>query len=436
MQAVNSKVLSKVSDIIAALQIILRSQAIIQPDLETPYSQTAFFNPNHCAIELKDQSISAIIIERQHQLDPVLRDISGLQTVMDDIQILQQQLVEQKNKIIESINLHKRLVSPLWRLPTEVLSQIFHCCLPPISEPNVEVSAPILLTSICRRWRDVAVDMPSLWCRLCLEVDDRNWQQEALCSDIWLKRTRGRPLSLGIDIHAKDHSTKLRHLLRPYVNQISSLFVEFCHPGPLMLFTNFLALEKMVLSIHPDSCHGDIDMPSDISRSFSRLPSTLCDLDVSGYSFSLHDLSSFNPAWAHHLTTVAIHMKSNSILHFLKLAPNLSSLTVRIIFEDFLALEPVTHTKLHTLCMIHEDEDTLPPEHFSNMLNALSLPALRVLEVYGLPMWPHEEFKAFVARSKCLLESLTIAGGDAWVTFEQNQEYITLVSSLLSAAYR
>ncbi|KAG2070448.1 hypothetical protein BDR04DRAFT_598549 [Suillus decipiens] len=129
-------------------------------------------------------------------------------------------------------------------------------------------------------------------------------------------------------------------------------------------------------------------------------------------------------------------MKSNSVLHFLQLAPNLSSLTVCIFFEDFQALEPVMRTKLHTLCITYENADILPPGHSSDMFNTLSLPALRELAVYGLPTWPHEVFKASVARSTCLLESLIVDGGDAWVTFEQSEEYIALVSSLRSAAYR
>ncbi|KAG2037881.1 hypothetical protein BDR03DRAFT_831810, partial [Suillus americanus] len=106
--------------------------------------------------------------ERQQQLDALSHDISGLQTVVDDIHTLQQQLVEQKNKIIESINLHRRLVSPLWRLPTEILSQIFCHCLPQIPEPHElqppsTLTAPMLLTKICRQWREIAVGMPNLW---------------------------------------------------------------------------------------------------------------------------------------------------------------------------------------------------------------------------------------------------------------------------------
>ncbi|KAG2364130.1 hypothetical protein BDR07DRAFT_1402437 [Suillus spraguei] len=86
---------------------------------------------------------------------------SGLETAMDTIKILHQQLVERKEKIIQSMSFHKGLKS-VWRLPTGVLSQIFHQCLPEdkysSSAPKL---APMLLTRICRPWTDVAADMPS-----------------------------------------------------------------------------------------------------------------------------------------------------------------------------------------------------------------------------------------------------------------------------------
>ncbi|KAG1747914.1 uncharacterized protein EDB91DRAFT_1021820, partial [Suillus paluster] len=91
------------------------------------------------------------------------------------------------------------LLSALWRFPTEVLSQIFVHCLPETSHfsPAPKL-APVLLTRICRRWRDVAVAMPSLWHRLELKDDHRNWQQQAFCYDLWLKRSQEHPLSLTL----------------------------------------------------------------------------------------------------------------------------------------------------------------------------------------------------------------------------------------------
>ncbi|KAG1777001.1 hypothetical protein EV702DRAFT_930874, partial [Suillus placidus] len=65
---------------------------------------------------------------------------------------LHRQLTKQKGKIISSITLHKRLVSPLWRLPTEVLSHIFVHCLPEDKylSPASKLT-PVLLTRICRQ---------------------------------------------------------------------------------------------------------------------------------------------------------------------------------------------------------------------------------------------------------------------------------------------
>jgi hypothetical protein len=56
-----------------------------------------------------------------------------------------------------------------------------------------------------------------------------------------------------------------------------------------------------------------------------------------------------------------------------------------------------------------------------------SLPSLRVLAYEGVE-WPHEEFKAFLARSECPLESLITSEED--VTDEQRAEYAALVPSL------
>ncbi|KAG1856705.1 hypothetical protein DFJ58DRAFT_879334 [Suillus subalutaceus] len=349
---------------------------------------------------------------------------------MDGIHTLQQQLVEQKNKIVESIYLHKRLVSPLWRLPTEILSQIFYHCLPQITEPHQfqapsKLTAPMLLTRICRRWREVAVGMPNLWCVLSVEVDDRNWQQVAFCYDSWLKRTRERPLSLKIHFHAVDHSTKLRRLLQPYINQISSLSVEFYHrkTPALNMFRELLALEEIFV-------YEDIsgrDMPASIPRSTSsQLPSTMCSLYVIGWLLNLDDLSSCNPVWAH-LTTLGIAVRTEkAVPHLLQLAPNLSSLMICILFVDSEPLMPFTHPNLQTLTIFYKCYD-VPEPKFCDLLNTLSLPTLHVLIVYNVPQWPHEEFKAFLAQLGSPLESLIIRG--SVMIDEQRAEYVALVPS-------
>jgi len=57
------------------------------------------------------------------------------------------------------------------RLPSELLSEIFICYLPDngfsvFPEP---LDAPLLLCSICRRWRTIATMSPRLWSSLAMD---------------------------------------------------------------------------------------------------------------------------------------------------------------------------------------------------------------------------------------------------------------------------
>ncbi|KAG1747976.1 uncharacterized protein EDB91DRAFT_52491 [Suillus paluster] len=422
----NSEVkLSLVSDIIGALaNILARSREIdIIPDLETPHSKLP--DTDQLAMH-KDQSISATITKHQQQLDAVLHEISGLETVMDGMKDLHHQLVEKKDKITQSMNVYKGLVSPVRRLPTEVLSQIFDHCLPEDSRllsPSME-HAPMLLTGICRRWREVAVGVPSLWRRLYVEVDDDgNWQDGTFCHDLWLKRSRGCPISLELDCYAND-LTELRSLFQPYINQISSLSIYFSGETDEtdLLLEDLPALRELAIKI---DFALELDILS-VTQSISQLPSTMRSLKVVGLLFDARNLSSLDPLWFH-LTNVEISIRHpNAFLRLLQLCPSLSSLKVRAKFDLVQTLEPFTHTEIQSLRIDFNSEQT---RSLSDLFGALSLPNLRVLEVRYIEKWPHKKFKAFLARSKCPLERLAF-GGIKMMADEQRAEYVDLFPSV------
>ncbi|KAG2057413.1 hypothetical protein BDR06DRAFT_951581 [Suillus hirtellus] len=443
-----------VSDVIGALQNILAHSQVIIPALETPYSR--FPNTEHSTIELEHQSVIEIIVQRQQQLDTVLHELSDLEAVIDSvvsiigerrqqsdavldeisdlvavvdsIKNIHQQVVEKKEKIMQSMNLHKGLLSALWRLPTEVLSQIFNHCL---SETRLfarsTFRAPMLLTRICRRWREVAVGTPGLWCRLYVEADDKDMLKAAFCYDLWLKRSRGCPLSLELGYHS---STRLRSLLQPYMSHITSLQVYvnyFRGRHPQLFATDFPALQALVILGMTNH-----DIPT-IAQSISQLPSTMRSLkfpDMTPF-FDIETLPSFGPVCAY-LTDVQIAVcHPNAFLHLLQLCPNLSSLNVHVTFSRNEPMQSFTHTKLQSLhirVILLDLSFTCP---LSDLFNALSLPNLRALEAwcnsgrngckapnrrkgYNGPntYWPHDDVMAFLARSKCLLETLTIDGRD------------------------
>jgi hypothetical protein len=417
--------LSPASEIISALQIILRSQAMTS-ELETPYSRTTFPNPNHCAIELENQSIRAIITDRQQQLDATLHDISSLETVIDKINHLHRQLTEQKDKIISSITLHKRLVSPLWRLPTEVLSHIFVHCLPQDKYllPAWKL-APVLLTKICRRWKEVAVGTPSLWCRLnASSLPIKSLEKVPFCLDLWLKRSRGCLLSLKLitsSYFLGPDSTELRSLLQPYINQISSLhisnYMPCDHYEPLL--KDLPALQELIVGRSlPKQC-------------FSRLPPTLRNFKL--IHGLLGDLlsPSCEPVWAN-LTNVDINTYHPSkFLHLLRICPNLCSLVIHVESGDETGIfEPLVHIKIQSLRIIINQSSSYIgiSNPLPGLLNALSLPSLRTLEVCGVP-WPHKEFKSFLTRSNCPLETV-ILGAEAKMRRKQRAECVALIPSL------
>jgi hypothetical protein len=428
-------------------------------DLDTLYSRAILPNVNHPTIELNTKSISNILTTRQHQLDAVLHGISGLEMAMDDIDILHQQLVERKEKIIESMTLHKGLGSALWRLPPEILSLIFHHCLPDDEYllPRLTHMAPVLLTRICRPWRDVAVNTPTLWCKMHVEINfnkdeeeleddmefddddseeeeeedaeavEKAWQQAAFFHDSWLKRSRGCPLSLVLRCYPSIEL--LGSLLQPYMHQISSLAFPLRANRSQLLLEGLSTLRKLVI---PAVHYSDI---LDVTRSISQLPSTMRVLDVMHVPFDVHHVSSLNPVSAH-LTHVKITLHADALLQLLRLCPNLSSLRVNTIFNNKKTLEPVTHANIQSFRMV-SSWSKIALNSLADMLDALSLPNLRIFQEYCLraEAWPHKQLRDLIARSKCPLESLIFTGCLTAEAVPQ-AEYLALIPSLDIVVHR
>ncbi|KAG2089461.1 uncharacterized protein F5147DRAFT_725854 [Suillus discolor] len=413
VQTVDSNVnfSTAVSDVIGALQNILRSQATIA-DLGNSTATIPSHN-HHALLTLKGRSLNAILTERQQQLDT-------LKAVMESIQNIHGQLVEEKNKVIESINLHERLgSSALSRLPTEILSHIFVYCLPEDEylSPASRL-APILLTRICRRWREVVVGMPRLWCSLRLEVQHDDWQRRVFCYEAWLKRTLGQPLSLALHLYGNG-TRQAQSLLQPHIHQISSLYIDFHGVDePAFSFNFFPALQELSIVGHTAA----------IAQSISQLPSTLTSLKFPGmWWFDLELLASFAPMWAQ-LTEVEIYVdKQDAFIRLLQLCPNLSSLKTGIVVSQIQPLEPFTHPTLESLHLCGRAWIFGNP--LSGVFNTLSLPNLRSLDVWNTSMWPHEEFKGFLAQSERSLENLNF-GAVAITTEEQRAEYVALMPFL------
>ncbi|KAG1841555.1 hypothetical protein DFJ58DRAFT_808257 [Suillus subalutaceus] len=331
---------------------------------------------DHSALELQDKEINT---EQRQQLDMVShKTLNLVDSVRDKTKDLGQQLVDKQDKIPESANLDKGLGSALARLPDDVLSKIFDYHLMDSDHLNRRSDpSPMQLARVCRRWRDVAVGMAKLWCKLSFYVDDdrKEWKRSAFYYDSWLKRSQDRPLSLQLRPgYAEGGTAKLRRLVQPYMSRVSSLDITFwddLEPEPLLTDLP-AALRKLTV------CFGDWFDASATAQSLSQLPSTVRSLKILDRTFGPDCLLSLNPVWAH-LTHVEIAIRPRNVLHFLALCPNLSSCELILGQPAFMSPRVqcmrFTHANLQSLrfiCPGYFETNPLPV-----LFNAITLPKLR-----------------------------------------------------------
>ncbi|KAG2137424.1 uncharacterized protein EDB93DRAFT_1106622 [Suillus bovinus] len=342
-------------------------------------------------------------------MDYILDDVSS----QTGVGYRHRQLVEDA-RVVQSSNPHGVFSSAIWRLPTEILTEIFLYCMPEYeSRTPSQHLAPVLLTRVCKRWRDIALDMPNLWCRLRLEVGPSNWQQSAFCYNFYLKRSRGLKLSLALDCH-NNGWMELQSLLQcvmSFSGADSLAIADFHGLSELVIYTGgTVPLKPFMRSI--------VQLPPSM-RSL-KLVDMWCHLEVLPGVESL--------GWAS-LTNLEIVVNGlDCFVHLLQLCPNLSSLTMNAIFTTIETTKAFVHPRLQYLGISGHSflNSTLVD---LGLFNAVTLPNLRGIEVRHMCQWPHEEFKAFLTRSQCPLEIL-IFGDGVMVTNQQLAEYVELFPSL------
>ncbi|KIM47160.1 hypothetical protein M413DRAFT_57140, partial [Hebeloma cylindrosporum] len=83
------------------------------------------------------------------------------------IEVAIELLKEKKNHIQKSIDACNAVLSPVRRLPIDILQEIFYQCLPTDHHPIMSATeAPMLLTRVSSLWRSVAFSMPRIWAKL------------------------------------------------------------------------------------------------------------------------------------------------------------------------------------------------------------------------------------------------------------------------------
>lgn len=162
-------------------------------------------------------------------------------------------------------------------LPPEVWSRIFTCCLPKdqFLEPE-PLRAPLLVTQICRLWREIATSTPQLWTSLCVIEGDAHCiqtsQSRALQIDLWLSRSGNLPIYIYLEISNKVEFFRIfLNAIKPYTGRcrqisfsILSSQIEYLVNDPALswsMLQNLVAhirwydvdVDKVIFSLSPSA---------------------------------------------------------------------------------------------------------------------------------------------------------------------------------------
>ncbi|KAJ7168659.1 hypothetical protein C8R46DRAFT_1092268 [Mycena filopes] len=124
-----------------------------------------------------------------------------LALVDEEIQGLERTLNELKTRravLATDIDAHLALLSPVRRLPDDILREIFVSSLPSTHNAIMaDREAPLLLCHVSSGWRSIAFTTPRLWSSLHVVIRDEGETTLSLAQE-WLARAGVLPLSLSI----------------------------------------------------------------------------------------------------------------------------------------------------------------------------------------------------------------------------------------------
>ncbi|KAJ6465866.1 hypothetical protein C8R45DRAFT_877402 [Mycena sanguinolenta] len=140
-------------------------------------------------------------------VEPTLR-IKKLDDEIADLQRSIDKLAEERVGLESYVEAHSALISPVRRLPLDIIQVIFAACMP--THRNCVMSAteaPILLGRICSAWRTISLASPRLWASLHVveplpsslsNLYEHKVEQRLEAAKMWIGRSSQCPLSISL----------------------------------------------------------------------------------------------------------------------------------------------------------------------------------------------------------------------------------------------
>ncbi|KAJ6498733.1 hypothetical protein C8R45DRAFT_93465 [Mycena sanguinolenta] len=161
---------------------------------------------NYCPQDEEITQIKALLNQPCLRLKSIEQEMALIQKALD-------KLTAERDALEAYVDAHKALLSPVRRLPRDIIETIFLACLP--THRNCAMSAqeaPVLLGRICGSWRAISLSTPLLWSRLHIVEPARmpnsthivaaayetKVAQRLEVARAWLRRSGSCPLSISL----------------------------------------------------------------------------------------------------------------------------------------------------------------------------------------------------------------------------------------------
>lgn len=164
----------------------------------------------------------------------IQQQIVRLQSELDETEAISKSLKERINAVEQETQAKEAWISPERALPKEMLGDVF------VFHVMSDWKAPLIDSSVCRRWRSAALSTPRLWSYL--RLPDPSLPKEL--TSMWIKRAGNVPLH--IHINYQDVTPTILELYR-------DVYCMKFKPWPTYLQgLSFSRLEKLMLD-HDDA---------------------------------------------------------------------------------------------------------------------------------------------------------------------------------------
>ncbi|KAJ7718278.1 hypothetical protein B0H16DRAFT_1797754 [Mycena metata] len=129
------------------------------------------------------------------------QEVAKLNDEIQRLQSLLEQVTAQRDRLNVFVDAHLALISPIRRLPDDIVAEIFKATLP--TDRNVMMSsaeAPLLLSSVFQVWRRLALSTPRLWAsfHIVIPASEAELPHLGETTSLWLSRSGALPLSVSL----------------------------------------------------------------------------------------------------------------------------------------------------------------------------------------------------------------------------------------------